>query len=194
MRSPGRFGRRWRESTIEALESDLRELQRDPASPWRRHPTITYQVNRYTEWLKIQPAVVLHLGRRQAEFLSEPGWDPFIHPADLPRADTLWLRCVLGGKPYTGLEYRWKHAETGKYVCLSETLFPISWGRDGKPLQMGGWFENVTPRKRAELEFLLSCLDASRRWSARDARREIVRRAPPRGRRPPRRPGPQDKP
>jgi PAS domain-containing protein len=175
MSRPGRFGRRWREKKSEALERELRRLHEDRASPWERHPTVPFQVGRFTEWLRIDPCVVLHLGRHREEFLAEPGWDPYICPADHRRTDSLWLRCSLAGRPYAGLEYRWRHAESGRYVYLSETLFPEVWGRDGKPLRMSGWFENISPRKKAEIEFLLWCLDASGR-RRREARFEVIRR------------------
>jgi PAS domain-containing protein len=175
MPRPGRFGRRWRERKCQALERELRQLHEDRTCPWERHPTVRFQVGRFTEWLKIDPAVVLHLGRHREEFLAEPGWDPYICPADHWRTDALWLRCSLNAQPYTGLEYRWRHADSGRYVYLSETLFPQEWGRDGKPLRMSGWFENISARKRAEIEFLLWCLDASGK-RGREARFEVIRR------------------
>lgn len=177
MSRPGRFGRRWRESRIEALQQELRELHLERCAHWERHPFIHFEVNRFTEWLKIHPAVVLHLGRTGDEFLAEPGWEPYICPADLARTDALWLRCSLAGIPYAGLEYRWRHAESGRYVFLSETLFPIHNGPDGKPWLMAGWFTNISGRKRAEIDFLLYCLDASGRRHSQEARGEIVRRA-----------------
>jgi len=177
MSRPGRFGRRWRESRIEALERELRDLHVDRGAPWNRHPNIPYRVSRFTEWLEIHPAVAQHVGRPVEAFLAEPGWDSFICPADLGRADALWLRCVLAGTPYNGLEYRWRHQESGKYVWLSEVLFPISFGRDGKPWQMGGWISNISPRKKSEIEFLLTCLTSSSDPRNREARRVLARRS-----------------
>lgn len=176
MSRPGRFGRRWRESRIEALEEELRGLHVERGAPEKRHPLIPFEVSRFTEWLKIHPAVVLHLGRPGAEFLREPGWDAYIHRDDQPRADALWLRCSLNGTPYVGLEYRWRHAYSGRYVYLSESLFPAARAPDGKPWRLAGWFASITSRKRAEIDFLLFCLDASGR-GRREARAEIVRRA-----------------
>jgi PAS domain-containing protein len=175
MSRPGRFGRRWRERKIEALERELAALHTERTSPWDRHPLVPFQINRFMEFLRFDPSVVLHVGRSHKEYLAEPGWDGYLYPEDAERAETLWLRCVLSGKPYLGLEYRWRHAGSGRYVYVSESLFPASWSPDGKPLRMEGWFENVTARKRGELEFLICCLDASGR--SRGARGELVRLA-----------------
>lgn len=184
MSVPPRFGREWLESKIQALQRELRELHEDRARSEDRLPAISFQVNCFTEWLKIHPAVVLHLGRLRKEFLLEPGWDAFIHPEDKGRCSALWLRCSRLGIPYAGLEYRWRHAETGRYVWLEEYLFPSSWSPGGRPVQMDGWFENITRRKRNEIEFLLGCLDDTRRGSAGETRRqvlEIARRETSRG-------------
>jgi hypothetical protein len=110
-------------------------------------------------------------------FLAEPGWESFICPADLARGDALWLRCVLAGTPYNGLEYRWRHQESGRYVWLSEVLFPISYGPDGKPWEMGGWISNISPRKKAEIRFLLECFGSGSRPRSREARRHLAQRA-----------------
>lgn len=172
-----RFGRRWRESKIEALERQLSELHFDRARPWERYPVIPYEVTRFEEYLKIHPAVAYHIGRTRHEILAEPGWEPYIHSEDLGRVGQAWRRYCLQGRPVEGLELRYRHAESGRYVYVEDHSYPISWGRHERPLRFSGWFKNITDRKRAEIDFLLNCLGECDRPTARHARRQVADRA-----------------
>ncbi len=69
---------------------------------------------------------------------------------------------------------RYRHAESGRYVYVEDNSYPISWGRDERPLRFSGWFTNITDRKRAEIDFLLSCLGECDRPTARHARSHIA--------------------
>jgi PAS domain S-box-containing protein len=169
-----RFSPQWRERKLEALERQRSELHFDPARPWERHPVIAYEVTEFEEYLKMHPAVALHVGRTRREILAGPGWEPYIHPEDLGRVDRVWRRYCLQGRPFEGLECRYRHSESGRYVYLEAYAYPISWERDERPRRFSAWFKNITDRKRAEINFLLNCLGECDRPTARHARSQIV--------------------
>jgi PAS domain S-box-containing protein len=93
--------------------------------------------------------VVAFTGYDAGDFITETDlWFRRIHPDDAAKVTDEIIRMVEPGKH--AYEYRWQHAD-GSYRWISDSLKLIR-PEDGSPPYMVGMWQDVTERKRFEIE------------------------------------------
>jgi PAS domain S-box-containing protein len=78
-------------------------------------------------------------------------WMKFTHPDDLKTSDELLQKHFSGELDYYECEARMRH-KSGEWVWVLDRGRVTTWTDDGKPLMMMGTHQDITERKRAELE------------------------------------------
>jgi len=82
-------------------------------------------------------------------------WMQFVHPDDLEASNELIQRHFRGELDYYKYEARMRHKD-GSWVWVMDKGKVAVWTEDGKPSMMFGTHQDITERKRAELELLES--------------------------------------
>ena len=78
-------------------------------------------------------------------------WTKFTHPEDLKASNELMERHFRGELDYYEIELRMWHKD-GSWVWILDRGRVTSWTEDGKPLLVMGTHQDITERKRAEVE------------------------------------------
>lgn len=87
------------------------------------------------------------LGHDPHEFLDDPGfWTQHIHPEDAPRVFADMAKLFKNGRH--SQEYRFRHKD-GSYRWMRDELVLVE-DNDGTPLEVVGYWVDITDRKRAE--------------------------------------------
>jgi PAS domain S-box-containing protein len=113
----------------------------NPAILYAAQPGDNYAVTFISE------NVTTQLGYEPGEFTGDPGfWASRLHPADRERVMAESVRQVALGEGV--LEYRFLQ-QNGQY-CWIHDEFKLALDSDGQPLELVGFFLNITERRRAE--------------------------------------------
>ena len=78
-------------------------------------------------------------------------WIKNVHPEDLPVANALLEKHLIGDLNYYDVVFRQPH-KNGNWVWVNARGKVIEWTKDGKPLRMSGTHLDITERKQAEEE------------------------------------------
>ena len=76
-------------------------------------------------------------------------WIKNVHPEDLPVANALLEKHLIGDLNYYDVVFRQPH-KNGNWVWVNARGKVIEWTKDGKPLRMSGTHLDITERKQAE--------------------------------------------
>lgn len=113
----------------------------NPAIIYAARPAGNYAVTFISE------NVTAQLGYHPQEFTENPGfWASRLHPADAQRVMAEHVRKVALGEG--ALEYRFL-LRNGQY-CWLQDEFKLTRDADGQPLELVGFFLDITERRRAE--------------------------------------------
>ncbi|MGB8275165.1 MAG: ATP-binding protein [Alphaproteobacteria bacterium] len=139
--------------------SDVTEMERD-------HKNLVAVKGRLEHLLDTSPAMIYsfkasddyaatfasgnirrQLGHDPAEFLKDPAfWTKHIHPEDEPRV--IAELGILFKKGHHVQEYRFRH-KNGEYLWMRDELVLVK-DDDGTPMEVVGYWVDITDRKRAE--------------------------------------------
>lgn len=130
------------ERELRASRARLKYLvSANPAIIYAAKPADNYAVTFISE------NVTTQLGYEPHEFTHNPGfWASRLHPADAQRVMAESVRQVALGEGV--LEYRFLH-RNGQY-CWIRDEFKLTRDTDGQPLELVGFFLNITEHRRAE--------------------------------------------
>lgn len=130
------------EQELRASRARLKHLvSANPAIIYAAKPADNYAVTFISE------NVTAQLGYEPHEFTSDPGfWASRLHPADRERVMAESRRQVALGEGV--LEYRFLR-RNGQY-CWIRDEFKLALDADGQPLELVGFFLDITERRRAE--------------------------------------------
>jgi len=130
------------ERELRASRARLKYLvSANPAIIYAAKPADDYAVTFISE------NVITQLGYEPHEFTENPGfWASRLYPADAQRVMAESVRQVALGEGV--LEYRFLH-RNGQY-CWIRDEFKLTRDADGQPLELVGFFLNITDRRRAE--------------------------------------------
>jgi PAS domain S-box-containing protein len=164
------------EKQIELLERMRGEI-RPPGRSEARLSVLQVRdrIDRWGNYLHIDPEAEDILGYPPAHYNSEVGWLRFNHPDDVWRTVLLWGR-ALAGEMVRGVEYRTFNIE-GQWVWLEDSFRPLLFDARRRALVIEGCWRDITRRKRREIEFLLRHWEASLN-PGRAARHGVLLRFP----------------
>jgi len=78
-------------------------------------------------------------------------WIDFVHPDDLKKSNDLLEKHFQGGAEYYECELRMRHKD-GHWVWVLDKGKTAAWTEEGKPLIVSGTHQDITERKRSELQ------------------------------------------
>ncbi len=90
---------------------------------------------------------------QELEPVSIDTWSGLVHPEDAPRSAALLERCFDRLSDIYECEVRMRH-KNGSWIWISDRGRVVAWAADGKPLRMSGTHQDITERKRAEMDLL----------------------------------------
>ncbi|KEA63783.1 diguanylate cyclase [Marinobacterium lacunae] len=91
----------------------------------------------------------------ELEPVSIDTWLKFTHPDDLERSGDALQRHFSGEEPYYECEARMRHRD-GHWVWVLDRGKVFTWDADGKPQTMFGTHQDITERRQAEEQLVLS--------------------------------------
>lgn len=140
--------RKQAEETLKAVQSRLEFLLKStPAIIYARRASGSFDTTFISE------NVGAHLGYRPADFIGETGfWLNRIHPEDRARVLADLPRVLSAG--FHKQEYRFLHKDGG-YRWMHDELVLIR-DDEGKPLELVGYWSDITDRKKAEDELRIA--------------------------------------
>ncbi|MFQ5876707.1 MAG: PAS domain-containing protein [Acidobacteriota bacterium] len=166
------------EDALEKLHRSLSELRpRSPDDVRRSSIIVAERMDRWGNFLYLDPRCEEVLGNPPACYEAEPDWTQWIHPKDLGRLHTHWV-WGLNGRPCRRVEYRFEHAD-GRWLWIEESFRPILADARGQTLVFDARWHDVTPRKRREQELLIAELERSLRAIRAGPRPGVVIPFPP---------------
>ncbi len=139
-------------SQDQLLES-LREERERLAGILRGTHAGTWEWNVQTGKLLVNERWAEIIGRTVKELapVTMETWTKLTHPEDLKASNELMERHFRGELDYYEIELRMWHKE-GRWVWILDRGRVTSWTKDGKPLMVMGTHQDITERKRAEVE------------------------------------------
>ena len=141
------------QATQDQLLASLREERERLAGILRGTNVGTWEWNVQTDGLLVNARWAEIIGRTLEEMapVTIETWKKFTHPEDLKASNEMLERHFRGEVDYYELELRMWHKE-GRWVWILDRGRVTSWSPDGKPLMVMGTHQDITERKRAEVE------------------------------------------
>ena len=141
------------QATQDQLMASLREERERLAGILRGTNVGTWEWNVQTDGLLVNARWAEIMGRTLEEVapVTIDTWKKLTHPEDLKASDEMLERHFRGEADYYELELRMWHKE-GRWVWILDRGRVTSWSPDGKPLMVMGTHQDITERKRAEVE------------------------------------------
>ena len=135
------------------LLASLREERERLAGILRGTNVGTWEWDVQTDGLLVNERWAEIMGRTLEEIspVTVDTWKKFTHPEDLKASNEMLERHFRGEIDYYELELRMWHKE-GRWVWILDRGRVTSWSPDGKPLMVMGTHQDITERKRAEVE------------------------------------------
>jgi PAS domain S-box-containing protein len=119
------------------------------------NPAVIYtsEANSPFQWTFISENVTSLTGFQPSDFLQNDSfWTDHLHPDDQEKAIPLLEKCIEKGHCVT--EYRFR-CKNGNYIwMLDETR--LIYDKEGQPVEMIGYWVDITNRKKADQELLLA--------------------------------------
>ncbi len=152
---------------LEAVRGKVDQLHRalSELRPARRREqllssmVVTDRIDRCGIYLHIDPRAEDILGFPASYYYeNEVDWLQTNHPLDFKRISRLWYRS-LSGDPCRSVEYRTDNHD-GQWVWLEDSFHPLLLDARGRALVIEGRWRDITPRKRREVEFLITSLES----------------------------------
>ena len=135
------------------VEQSLRERERQYRTLVEQIPAIVYidDVSRDIHTLYVSPQIETILGFTPGEWLQRAPnlWDTLIHPDDVQRVTSAYLRCAQNGEPFEE-EYRIS-AANGQLLWVRDQAIMLRDER-GTPQLIHGVMHDITERKQVEDE------------------------------------------